>query len=997
MNKLRTRPKRNLKHSRARWLVIAFGALAVALAPRGEAQVIAPSAAYDGQTYSQWSAAWWQWNLSLTPDDHPLFDTADASVGNSGSVWFLGGTFGASGVESRSCLVPQGTALFFPIVNIWADNTDCPQDSYSEDFLRGEAAAFQDQATNMSCTIDGVPVSGLSNGLTTAYRVQSPVFTYTVPGSNNLLNYFGLPCYVSNSPILINADAVADGVYLMVAPLSVGAHTIHFQGESGSPATFSDDITYNITVVDTNVGYAGIYAPNTTPFGQSYSQWSGSWFQWQFALESTHNPDTGTADLSAGQAGSVWFLGGTWGTTPEPVVRTGVVPQGKALCFPVVTQGDDNSFCDTSTTNCGINGCPAATAYTPAELLSYIEPLDDAAFQNMGCTVDGIPVAGVAASNSIYRVQSIFNYSYVPPHNNLFEFSEGEPCYDNGDPDAGPAEPFTLSGNVQDGVFLLLQPLPIGPHSIHFFAPTFGQDVTYEITVTDTNLGNPNVFPPDSMPYGKTYGQWAAAHWQWLYSLPANHNPLFDTADVSAGQTGDVWFLGGTYTTTATTNGTILGAASRNCTIPEGKALFFPIVDAESAIAEGSGTDFGELFASSQALIDHVSGVSCMVDGQAVQNIVHYRAQSPEFTWGPLPSNNVVAVSSGDFADYTNGLTSPSVADGYYLMLQPLADGSHTIHFTGAINLSVANGDPFDFSFQLDITYNLTVAPTNGVFPGSTTLYGKTYSDYSAGWWQWNFSLPTTNSPIQDTAPINTGQFGHVWFLGGTFGTGSGTRVRSGNVPEGTSLFFPIVDAWADDADCPVFDSFDTATLRGFAQSYIDPATNMTCVIDGVAVGGLSNSITSQYRVQSPVFGYTAPAAHNYLYDLFGATCFTNDTGTPFTVDGAVADGIYLMVAPLPVGQHTIHFTGDLSGFYEDITYNLNVTQNSYTLTVSRQGGQAMIAWPQASNYVLEATGSLSNPDWEPAGLPVQAVDGQFQVALPVGSGAQFFRLHLQP
>jgi hypothetical protein len=956
--------------------------------------IYAPGTTPYGQTYSQWSAAWWQWNLSLTPDHHPLFDTGDASVGNSGPVWFLGGTFGASGVESRSCLIPEGTALFFPILNIWADNTDCPvPDSNSEAVLRAEAAAFQDQATNMSCTIDGVSVTGLNNGLTTAYRVQSPVFTYTIPGSNNMLNYFGLACYASNAPIFINADAVADGVYLMVAPLSVGSHTIHFHGESGSPATFSDDITYNITVVDTNAGYAGVYAPNTTPFGESYAQWSASWFQWQFGLESTHNPDTETADLSAGQSGSVWFLGGTWGTDPQPVVRTGVIPQDKALCFPVITQGDDNSFCDTSTTACGTNGCPAAGSSTPAELLDFIEPLDNPSFQDMGCTVDGIPVVGLGVSNSIYRVQSIFDYTYVPPHNNLFEFSEGEPCYDNGDPDAGPAQPFTLAGAVQDGVFLLLQPLPTGPHSIHFFAPSFGQDVTYEITVTDTNLGNPNVFPPDSMPYGKTYGQWSAAQWQWLYSLPANHNPLFDTADVSTGQTGDVWFLGGTYTTTAT-NGAVLGTASRNCTIPEGKALFFPIIDAESSIAEGSGTNFGELFASSQALIDHVSGLSCTVDGEAVQNIVHYRAQSPEFTWGPLPSNNVLAVSSGNFGTFTNGLTSPSVADGYYMMLRPLADGSHTIHFTGAINLSVANGDPFDFTFQLDIIYNLTVVPTNGVFAGSTTLYGKTYADYSAAWWQWNFSLPTTNNPIQDTAPIGTGQSGQVWFLGGTFGS-SGTRVRSGNVPEGTSLFFPIIDAWADNTDCPNPDSNSIAFLR--SEANIDPATNMTCTIDGVAVGDLTNSITSQYRAQSPVFSYTIPAAHNFLYDLFGATCYTNDTDTPITVDGAVADGVYLMVAPLPIGQHTIHFTGSINGFAEDITYNLNATRNTYTLTIGQQGGGAIISWPQASNYLLESTSSLSQPDWEPAGLPVQAVEGQFQVALPVSSGAQFFRLHLQP
>src|ERR1039458_4963059 len=76
------------------------------------------------------------------------------------------------------------------------------------------------------------------------------------------------------------------------------------------------------------------------------------------------------------------------------------------------------------------------------------------------------------------------------------------------------------------------------------------------------NLG---VLDPTDTYEGKTYGQWSAAHWQWLYSLPADKHPLFDTADVSVGQTGDVWFLGGAYTTATGTNGVIYGTAVRDC------------------------------------------------------------------------------------------------------------------------------------------------------------------------------------------------------------------------------------------------------------------------------------------------------------------------------------------------------------------------------------------------------------------------------------------------
>jgi hypothetical protein len=361
-----------------------------------------------------------------------------------------------------------------------------------------------------------------------------------------------------------------------------------------------------------------------------------------------------------------------------------------------------------------------------------------------------------------------------------------------------------------------------------------------------------------------------------------------------------------------------------------------------------------------------------------------------------LPSNNVLAVSSGDFGDYTNGLTSPSVADGYYVMLPPLAPGSHTIHYTGAVNLSVANGDPFDFIFQQDITYNLTVVPTNGVFAGTTSLYGKTYADYSAAWWQWAFSLPTDHHPLFDTADASVGNTGLVWFLGGTYGFG-GARTRTAVIPEGTALFFPILDNEDDNADCPAPDNFTEAELRATVQANQDAATNMSCTIDGVPVAGLGNGLTSAYRAQSPVFSYTMPGTNNLL-NILGADCYSNTV--PYTNGGAVADGVYLMLAPLPVGPHTVHFHGEIgspSVFTDDITYNLTVTRNTYALTIGQQGGSATISWPQASNYALETTGSLSQPNWEPARLPVTAVDGQFQVALPVGSGTQFFRLHWQP
>ncbi|MGH7972386.1 MAG: vanadium-dependent haloperoxidase, partial [Limisphaerales bacterium] len=169
------------------------------------------------------------------------------------------------------------------------------------------------------------------------------------------------------------------------------------------------------------------------------------------------------------------------------------------------------------------------------------------------------------------------------------------------------------------------------------------------------------VVNPTNTYEGKTYAEWSAEHWKWVYSLARDKHPLFDTADVSVGQTGDVWFLGGTYTTTPGTNGTIYATANRTCSIPQGTALFFPLIDAESSTAEGNGTNYSQLLAASQALIDTVDTLSCTIDGANVPDLAAYRTPSDLFTWGPLPANNVF----GDPVDFPAGTSSQSVADGY--------------------------------------------------------------------------------------------------------------------------------------------------------------------------------------------------------------------------------------------------------------------------------------------------------------------------------------------
>jgi hypothetical protein len=87
------------------------------------------------------------------------------------------------------------------------------------------------------------------------------------------------------------------------------------------------------------------------------------------------------------------------------------------------------------------------------------------------------------------------------------------------------------------------------------------------------SAGNPNpgVLLINSSPYGKSYGSWTEAWWQWVLSIPAAQNPELDTTgqDAGIGQSGPVWFMSATFGN--------LPNVVRTFTIPAGKTLFLPV------------------------------------------------------------------------------------------------------------------------------------------------------------------------------------------------------------------------------------------------------------------------------------------------------------------------------------------------------------------------------------------------------------------------------------
>jgi hypothetical protein len=193
-----------------------------------------------------------------------------------------------------------------------------------------------------------------------------------------------------------------------------------------------------------------------------------------------------------------------------------------------------------------------------------------------------------------------------------------------------------------------------------------------------------------------------------------------------------------------------------------------------------------------------------------------------------------------------------------------------------------------------------TASAANVIPVGET--YGATYGEWSARWWQWLLSFPKATNPNLGGDPTQ-GQYDDVWFLPGTF---RGTEEYTITIPAGKPIFFTIINTIV-----PKPYGYETLVdLRRQAAAFID--TNLEATIDGTPVQNLSN-----FRVRSPSFTVIPPAKAVLPPGWFKV---------PGNTDPIVSDGYWLLLSPLPVGQHTIHIHGEATNLTVDINYILNIS-----------------------------------------------------------------------
>jgi hypothetical protein len=188
-------------------------------------------------------------------------------------------------------------------------------------------------------------------------------------------------------------------------------------------------------------------------------------------------------------------------------------------------------------------------------------------------------------------------------------------------------------------------------------------------------------------------------------------------------------------------------------------------------------------------------------------------------------------------------------------------------------------------------------------------------SKLQAEWVQWAYSVPNASSPITDTdgANCSVGQHGNNWFLAGSFG--EGPVARHCNVPQGKTLFFPVLNyTYFDNPGlCGQRDSISVAEMRTTAAEFIDAVTDVWVEVDG-------HRVNAPVRLRSPVFEMALPADN-----LYTAGC---EGGLPAGIYSPAIDDGYYAVLPAPEpGRHSLRFHGihPASGFTIEIAYTLDV------------------------------------------------------------------------
>jgi hypothetical protein len=189
-------------------------------------------------------------------------------------------------------------------------------------------------------------------------------------------------------------------------------------------------------------------------------------------------------------------------------------------------------------------------------------------------------------------------------------------------------------------------------------------------------------------------------------------------------------------------------------------------------------------------------------------------------------------------------------------------------------------------------------------FSPESTPYGKSYSGWTAKWWQWVLSIPKSENPLIDDTGENSAknQSGPVWFLAGTL---KGPAERTCTIPADRAILFPVINVEASVAEG---DGTTEEELAARVKFEMDQITDIRAMISGTNVNELK-----QYRIQSPLFDVTLP-----VNNVLGLSAQTTEM---------MSEGFWLFLKPLEPGKYDLNSFGScLAGrIMIGVSYHLTI------------------------------------------------------------------------
>jgi len=213
-----------------RWRLISILALAfLGLTTEGFAfgvpgELVPPTESFAGKSQREWSLLWWQWAASFEYEDSPVADRTGekCTARQDGDVWFLAGTYGTKRTV-RTCTVPAGKHLFFPLINYAVIPRGANAPSCAE--VTRKAANMTENVSMLVLEVDGKRFNMLESHRQATDR-----------------------CFdagVKSTPPQKAFPSAANGYYIMLRPLERGTHIINF---GGALPSMLQAVTYTLVV-----------------------------------------------------------------------------------------------------------------------------------------------------------------------------------------------------------------------------------------------------------------------------------------------------------------------------------------------------------------------------------------------------------------------------------------------------------------------------------------------------------------------------------------------------------------------------------------------------------------------------------------------------------------------------------------------------------------------------------------------------------------------------